>query len=57
MKYYVIVYPNELYAKVYKLKNGKYDKQGDFSKESYTFEETPCKGSVNFEKVFKRFRA
>ncbi len=56
VKYYIIVYPDELYAKVYKLVNGKYDKQGDFSKEIYDFEETLCKASVNFEKVFKRFR-
>ena len=56
VKYYVIVYPNELYAKVYKLKDGKYDKQGDFSSTSYAFEETDCQASVDFEKVFKRFR-
>jgi len=56
VKYYIIVYPNELYAKVYKLVDGKYDKQGDFSKESYTFEETLCGAHVDFEKVFKRFR-
>ncbi len=56
VKYYVIIYPDELYAKVYKLKDGKYDKQGDFSKERYIFEETFCKASVDFEKVFKRFR-
>lgn len=54
--YYIIVYPDELYAKVYKLKDGKYDKQGDFAKESYDFEETLCKASIDFEKVFKRFR-
>ena len=56
VKYYIIVYPDELYAKVYKLKEGKYDKQGDFSKETYLFEETLCKVSVDFDKVFKRFR-
>ncbi len=56
VKYYIIVYPNELYAKVYKLVAGKYDKQGDFSKESYCFEETLCNASVDFDKVFKRFR-
>ena len=54
--YYIIVYPQELYAKVYKLKDGKYDKQGDFSTQSYTFEETLCKAKVDFDKVFKRFR-
>ena len=56
VKYYIIVYPDELYAKVYKLKDRKYDKQGDFSKETYAFKETLCKASVDFEKVFKRFR-
>lgn len=56
VKYYVIVYPDELYAKVYKLDNSKYDKQGDFSKETYAFEETLCKARVDFERVFKRFR-
>ncbi|MEA3522482.1 MAG: Uma2 family endonuclease, partial [Campylobacterota bacterium] len=55
VKYYVIVYPDDLKAKVYKLKDSKYDKQGDFSKESYDFKETTCKTSINFEKVFKRF--
>lgn len=54
--YYVIVYPDDLYAKVYKLKEGKYDKQGDFSRETYDFEETLCKVSIDFERVFKRFR-
>jgi len=39
-----------------KPKEGKYDKQGDFSKESYDFEETLCQASIDFEKVFKRFR-
>ena len=56
VKYYIIVYPDDLKAKVYKLKDGKYDKQGDFSKESYEFEETLCKASIDFAKVFKRFR-
>lgn len=56
VKYYIIVYPNDLKAKVYKLEGMKYDKQGDFSKEKYNFEETTCKASIDFEKVFKRFR-
>jgi Uma2 family endonuclease len=56
VNYYILVYPNELIAKVYKLKDGKYDKQGDFSKESYKFEETLCNAEINFDKVFKRFR-
>jgi len=54
--YYVIAYPDELRAKVYKLIDGKYRKEGDFSKEKYNFNETLCKASIDFEKVFKRFR-
>jgi Uma2 family endonuclease len=56
VKYYIIAYPDDLYAKVYKLVDGKYDKQGDFSKETYDFDETFCKASIDFDKVFKRFR-
>ena len=56
IKYYAIVYPDDLYAKVYKLKDGKYDKQGDFSRETYDFEETLCKVCIDFDRVFKRFR-
>ncbi|MEA1920298.1 MAG: Uma2 family endonuclease [Campylobacterota bacterium] len=56
VNYYVLVYPDELRAKIYKLVDGKYDKQGDFSKESYDFDETLCHASVDFDRVFKRFR-
>jgi len=56
VKYYIIVYPTDLYAKVYKLKEGKYVKQGDFSTQTYDFEETLCGASINFNSVFKRFR-
>ncbi len=56
VKYYIIVYPDDLVAKVYKLDGKEYDKQGDFSLESYNFEETSCKVHLDFEKVFKRFR-
>lgn len=56
VKDYILAYPDELIAKVYKLENGKYDKQGDFSHESYDFEATLCKVTIDFNKVFKRFR-
>lgn len=56
VKYYIIVYPNDCKAKIYKLVDGKYSKEGDFSLESYTFDETTCQASVNFEQVFKQFR-
>ncbi len=56
VKYYILVYPEDLNAKVFKLNGTKYDKEGDFSKESYSFDETTCKVSIDFENVFKRFR-
>ena len=56
VKYYIIVYPDDLKAKVYRLENGKYTKEGDFLTESYDFTEATCKASINFEKVFERFR-
>jgi len=56
VKYYILAYPGDLYAKVYKLVSGKYKNQGVFSKESYEFDETLCKVSINFDNVFKRFR-
>jgi hypothetical protein len=56
VKYYIIVYPDDLIAKLYKLDGKKYDKQGDFSHECYRFEETTCPISIDFEKVFRRFR-
>ncbi|RUM66626.1 MAG: Uma2 family endonuclease [Sulfurospirillum sp.] len=56
VKYYIIVYPDDLIAKLYKLDGKKYDKQGDFSHERYRFEETSCPISLDFEKVFRRFR-
>jgi hypothetical protein len=45
-----------LVAKVYKIDGKEYDKQGDFSNESYSFEETTCKVSLDFGKVFERFK-
>ena len=56
VKYYILVYPDDLKAKIYKLDEKKYDKQGDFTLESYKFEETTCGIELDFEKVFKRFR-
>ncbi len=54
--YYILVYPNDLKAKIYRLENAKYTKEGDFSMESYDFKETTCRASINFDRVFKHFR-
>lgn len=54
--YYIIVYPNDLKAKVYKLDNKKYEKVDDFTTETVSFDDLKCGGEIDFEKVFKRFR-
>lgn len=54
--YYIIVYPDETKAKLYKLENNKYSKQGDFSVETYSFDETSCTAMIDFDAVFKQFR-
>jgi len=56
VKYYVLVYPDALVAKIYKNIDGKFDKQGDFAVESHRFEDTACPVTVDFEKVFRRYR-
>jgi len=56
VKYYILVYPDDLKAKVYHLDGKKYDKQGDFTLENYEFKDTLCDLSLDFKKVFKRFR-
>lgn len=54
--YYILVYPDDLRAKVYKLKGSHFDKEGDYLQEAYHFEETTCGVRLDFGKVFKRFR-
>jgi len=56
VKYYILVYPNELIAKVYKLQEGQYIKVGDFSLETYEFDDLTCNASIDFKSVFEKFR-
>ncbi len=55
--YYILVYPKTLLAKIYKIENNIYQKQGDFTKEKYRFDALECKVELDFEKVFKRFKS
>jgi len=54
--YYILVYPKTLNAKIYKIENNIYQKQGDFTKEKYLFDELKCKVEVDFKEVFKKFK-
>ena len=52
--YYIIVYPDKLTARVFKLNNNKYEKAGEFNRETFLFEGLPCEIEVNFNNIFKR---
>ncbi len=56
VNYYILVYPDDLKAKVYQLKEGTYLKVGDFSKELLEFEGIGCEISLDFAKVFAPFK-
>ncbi len=56
VRYYVIVYPDDCKAKIYRLFNGKYLKEGDYLSQTYRFEETARKPQINFDEVFARWR-
>jgi len=56
VKYYVIVYPDDLKAKIFKLNGSKYEKEGDFTIESYHFRDIECELEMDFEKIFRRYR-
>lgn len=54
VRFLVLVYPDDLIAKVYKNIDGKFKKIGDFSKEIFDFE--MCGVKVDFDNVFKKVR-
>jgi len=56
VQYYIMVYPDDLKAKVYRLKEGRYIKVGDFTHEVLDFEGIQCGLSLDFARVFRRFR-
>jgi len=56
VQYYILVYPNDLKAKVYTLEKNVYTKVGDFTHEKLKFEDLECELEIDFAKVFERFR-
>ncbi|MCF6205914.1 MAG: Uma2 family endonuclease [Sulfurovum sp.] len=56
VQYYILVYPNDLKAKVYSLKEGRYIKVGDFTHEVLHFDDIDCGLSLDFGTVFGKFR-
>jgi Uma2 family endonuclease len=56
VQYYILVYPDDLKAKVYTLKEGRYIKVGDFTHERLDFDDIVCDLSIDFAAVFQKFR-
>ncbi len=56
VQYYIIVYPDDLKAKVYTLKEGKYRKVGDFTHEKLHFDDLSCELELDFISVFGKYR-
>jgi Uma2 family endonuclease len=56
VNYYILVYPDDLKAKIYVLKEDNYSKVGDFTHETCSLEELECEVELDFEKVFQKFR-
>lgn len=56
VKYYVLVYPEDLVAKVYKNYDFSFKKVGEFDTESLEFEDIKCAFSFDFRAIFERFR-
>ncbi|HHH37790.1 MAG TPA: Uma2 family endonuclease [Epsilonproteobacteria bacterium] len=56
VRYYILIYPDDLVAKIYHLSEGKYRKIGEFDSETADFEDIACPFSFDFDVIFKRFR-
>jgi Uma2 family endonuclease len=56
VKYYILLYPEDLKAKIYHLENNKYEKIIDLLEGSFEFKELECDAKIDFDFVFERFR-
>jgi len=56
VKYYIIVYPDELKAKIFKHNKKRFINEGVYENEIYEFKDTSCYAKIDFQRVFKKFR-
>jgi len=56
VNWYLLVYPEDLRAKVYRLHDGRYRKVGDFTHETLQTDDLECNVSIDFAAVFKKLR-
>jgi len=56
VKYYILVYPEDLTAKVFKNVEGRFKKVGDFMEGVAGFDKAECPVAIDFGRLFSRFR-
>ena len=56
VKYYIIVYPEDLVAKVYSHNGEIFKKTAECDKETFSFRGISCSIDFDFSSIFKRFR-
>ena len=56
VKYYILVYPDELIAKVFELDGKNYIKKGEFSEETISFQTSCNEVKIDFNRAFKRYK-
>ncbi|WP_295408527.1 Uma2 family endonuclease [uncultured Thiocystis sp.] len=56
VKYYVLIYPDTLLAKLYRQDGSVFRKVAECETERFEFEGLPCRVAVDFATVFRRFR-
>jgi len=56
VKYYILVYPDDLKAKIFKHNGDRFVKEGDFLDEVYGFKDLECEAKIDFNRVFRKYR-
>jgi hypothetical protein len=54
VEYYILVYPEDKKAKLYKLIDFKYRKIGDFTNENYLFQLDNCEIDFDFSFIWRK---
>ena len=52
VKFYILAYPEEKVAKVYRLNEGRFIKEADFSNEQFDFKIKECELSLDFSQIW-----
>ncbi len=56
VNYYILVYPNDLFAKVYKYSDNQFRKIAECSTELFPFEAVSCPFNFDFSAIFRRLK-